>query len=108
MLAHRVSYLIHKGDFDPLLDVLHTCDNVICVNPEHLFFGTQADNNLDSRNKLRHSYGEYNGHCKLTREKVNEIRTKRKLGYSIIKLSKEYNISRVQIRRIINYERWKI
>jgi hypothetical protein len=68
-LAHRVSYSIHKGLLGDLC-VCHTCDTPLCVNPDHLFLGTREDNNLDARHKLRHAFGERNGHARLTKEQV--------------------------------------
>ena len=51
--AHRVSYKLFKKDFDETLFVLHKCDNSSCVNPDHLFLGTQQDNMVDKKTKGR-------------------------------------------------------
>jgi hypothetical protein len=58
-LAHRVSYEAFV-EFPPKeLKVLHKCDNPSCVNPEHLFLGTQADNVEDRQRKGRSKDGEW-------------------------------------------------
>jgi hypothetical protein len=51
-MAHRIMWLIVYNSMPNLL-VLHKCDNPICVNPEHLFLGTQSDNMKDMVSKDR-------------------------------------------------------
>lgn len=52
--AHRVSYRIHFGEIPKGKLILHKCDNPPCVNPKHLFMGTQLDNVHDCMAKGRH------------------------------------------------------
>lgn len=60
--AHRYSWLLNFGRIPRGLCVLHKCDVSFCVNPEHLFLGTQADNIYDMVAKNRHYYGNASGH----------------------------------------------
>ena len=62
MKAHKVSFILHKGKVPKGLCVLHICDNPPCVNPKHLWLGTQIENikdrDLKGRSK-RNKLGQY-------------------------------------------------
>jgi hypothetical protein len=73
VLAHRFSWKLHKGEIPNGQCVLHHCDVPLCVNPDHLFLGTQQDNIRDKVAKHRQATGERHGMAKLTDVQVAEI-----------------------------------
>jgi hypothetical protein len=127
--AHRYSWQLVYGEIPKGLFVLHRCDNGCCVNPAHLYIGTQTDNIRDMVNRGRTRYdknratgirngkythpektprGEKHGMAKLTQMQVDEIRNKYKYRiYPQSKLAKEYHVSEDLIYKIINRKLWK-
>lgn len=99
MLAHRVSYEIHKGECAGKF-VCHTCDNPICTNPEHLFLGTQLENMTDCIEKGRH------GRSKLKIKDVIEIKKMLQDGLRNQEIASKYGVVRKAISRIRSGSTW--
>ena len=105
--AHRASWELHKGSISKGLNICHHCDNTRCVNPDHLFMGTQKQNVHDMISKKRNSFGAKRPNAKLTEDQVLEMRELRKNGLAITAIAKQYNIGGTTAFYAIKGIQWK-
>ncbi len=99
MRAHRFSYMVYKGNIEDGKFVCHTCDNPLCVNPEHLYAGTAKENSKDASDRGRLISGEKHHYSKLTDDQVEFIRKSPEKG---IELAKRFNVNKNTVSNIKN------
>jgi len=104
--AHRVSWRVHRGDIPGGSKVLHKCDVRCCVNPEHLFLGTQADNVADMVAKGRHKpapprFGLANPMAKFSTEQVAKARALASDGLTQRAIAAAMGMSPMTVSRIM-------
>jgi hypothetical protein len=106
MHAHRLVYMLLVKRIPPQLDVLHTCDNPSCVNPKHLYLGTDTDNVADkvARGRTKARRGEASNMAKLRAEDIPIIRASTETHAALARL---YGVSNVAIRYIRIRQNWK-
>lgn len=108
--AHRLSYTIFIGNIPKGMFILHRCDIPACVNPSHLFLGTQKDNMLDAQSKNRlfipNSRGEQNGRNKLTEQDIYDIREMIEQGYYLREIADKFGVGISTIFDIKSGKNW--
>jgi len=102
--AHVISFKLHGNTIDVGNYVLHKCNNPSCVNPKHLYQGTQQDNINDQFKAGTFVYGENSGNAKLTEADIKYIRNSEK---SSRELATELLVSYYTIWDIRKYRSWK-
>ena len=102
-LMHRIAYEVFVGPIAKGFAACHKCDNPSCVNPEHIFLGTQEDNMKDMAGKGRASKGEEHYGSKLTTQAVIEIRAR---AGRAVEIAKEYGVSRRLISKVKQRMGW--
>lgn len=118
-LAHRLVWEFTHGTIPDGMFVLHKCDIPACVNPDHLFLGTQADNVADMDRKGRGNRpgtkGEENGQSIYTDEQVRAVRRMygpprgrgaRNKGITQHEVAKRLNVSRAFVHDVVNNRSW--
>jgi hypothetical protein len=108
MLAHRYSWERTKGNIAAGLCICHRCDNPPCVNPDHLFLGTHADNvaDRDAKGRRPAPKGVVNGMAKLSEDDVRYIRSVPKRYGRNKALAEKFGVSTGQISYILRRKNW--
>jgi hypothetical protein len=104
--AHRFSYQMHVGPIEGRLQVLHRCDNRKCVNPQHLFLGTQFDNMRDMFAKGRN---RGRGGKSLPPSVVREIRAVAMTGEygEVTRVANQFGVTAAHFRSIRRGDCWQ-
>jgi hypothetical protein len=107
-LAHRFSWELHNGPIPGGAIICHRCDTPPCVNPAHLFVGTDADNHRDKWQKGRAPSGSDHSNSRLTEEQVEYARAAYEAGETTQHaLAKELGVSPMTINRAIRGQTWR-
>lgn len=111
MSAHRVAWILFNNSIPTGKCVLHNCDNPSCVNPAHLFIGTQSDNMRDMAAKGRAGtngqFGETSSNSKLTNAIVLYIKQYPNYRGSCTELANKFGVVTSTISSIRHNKNWK-
>lgn len=106
--AHTVSYALARGAIAPGKVICHRCDNPPCVNPDHLFIGTQVDNALDmfAKGRAQRTRGTARANALLNDDAVRHIRSVARYHGMIRDLAAEFGVSTTTIRAVRAGRKW--
>lgn len=108
--AHRMSWIFAYGNIPKGMLICHHCDNGKCVNPKHLFIGTQLDNirDMEAKGRATHLRGDKDPKSKLNSKEVLEIVRLYKTGrVSQFDLGKMFGVSRSSVLSILRGDNWR-
>lgn len=122
--AHRMAWLIWRGDIPKGMSICHKCDNPICVNPGHLFVGLPIENSADMVAKNRQARGDKsprrlhadsyealvgsnNNKAKLTEDQIPEIKRLVASGLSMSEVGRRFGVGNATISKAVAGHTWK-
>lgn len=107
--THRAAYALFKGP--PQKFVCHTCDVPACINPDHLYDGTNSDNMRDRsrRDRANKATGVRHGKSKYTEEDVQRMRAMRSSGQTLRQIADAFGVKGTgNIWHIVSGKTWRI
>ncbi len=106
--AHRLAWKLFRGEIAQGLAVCHKCDVRICVNPEHLFLGTHAENMKDMKEKGRSPHGDEHSRSKLTAKTVSRIKAMLAQGHMrVSEIARAFGVTHATIDCIAKGKTWR-
>lgn len=106
--VHRLAWMSVNGPLPTETPyVLHHCDVKLCVNPEHLYAGTHAQNMADRDRRNRTTRGEAKPEAKLTAEIVREARKLHAAGHTSQSLAERHGVSKPTMWKAITAHTWR-
>ncbi len=107
-IAHRFAFVEWNGPIPEGLLICHKCNVKACINPEHLYAGTHADNSRDaSLNGTNGLKGSRNHNAKLNERHVREIRRLAKCGLTHRAIAERFVVSVSMVDYICSRKSWK-
>ncbi|MCB1173786.1 MAG: hypothetical protein KDK39_09485 [Leptospiraceae bacterium] len=102
--AHRLSYLLYKGELAAGKRIFQTCENKLCVNPKHqrILVSKKEQKKLEGS---KNTQGSNNGNSKLRPKDIQKIRKLAK-NHSIVQIATRFDVSSAQIGRILSGKNW--
>lgn len=105
--AHKLAALLGGMEVPEGMYVCHTCDNPLCVRPEHLWIGSPKQNTQDAVLKGRMRRGSTSPNAKLTEDIVKAIRAEYEAGETQVNLAIKYGLHQTNIGRVLRRKTWK-
>ena len=113
--VHRLVWLLYRGEIPQLKKshhgycICHKCDNRKCINPDHLFLGTQLDNvaDMDIKGRRVSLPGKLNPNARLNENDIKAIRELSKQGFSQRAIARKFSITHAHVGGIVRRTAWK-